>query len=94
MVEARGFTLEACAASHLETEEGTHGLLGGIGILLTLLLLGGRCRGGMGGYRGTVSYSHMGVGRGMGSGMRCGYGGLLFTYSNRGQSSMYCGSSL
>jgi hypothetical protein len=41
VVEAGGFVLEALAAGHLETEEGTHGLLGGVGILLALLLLDG-----------------------------------------------------
>ena len=39
MVETGGLVLETLAAGHLETEEGAHGLLGGIGILLALLFL-------------------------------------------------------
>lgn len=39
MIEFRSFLFEACTASHLETEECTHGLLGGALLLLALLLL-------------------------------------------------------
>jgi hypothetical protein len=39
MIKFGSLLLEICATVHLETEEGTHGLLGGIRVLLTFLLL-------------------------------------------------------
>lgn len=45
VVEAWCLVLETLAAGHLEAEEGTHGLLGGVRILLALLLLHGLSRG-------------------------------------------------
>jgi hypothetical protein len=38
MVKFRSFLLQSSATGHLETEEGTHGFLRGISLLLALLL--------------------------------------------------------